>query len=83
MEDIHFDKHVVSIDQIEFGCVLAITHDDSSVSFFDPKSMSQFSEGGDINTVTSMGQAGFRFPSDTPGLFKAIDLSIDLTSNVD
>ncbi|GAM41433.1 hypothetical protein TCE0_042r14550 [Talaromyces pinophilus] len=68
MEDIHFDKHVVSIDQIEFGCVLAVTHDDSSVSFFDPKSMSQFNEGGDINTVTSMGQAGFRFPSDTPAL---------------
>lgn len=71
MEDIHFDKHVVSIDQIEFGCVLAITHDDSSVSFFDPKSMSQFTEGGDINTVTSMAQAGFRFPSDTPGLFES------------
>ncbi|KAE8549529.1 hypothetical protein EYB25_008051 [Talaromyces marneffei] len=68
MEDIHFDKHVVSIDQIEFGCVLAITHDDSSVSFFDPKSMSQFTEGGDINAVTSIAQAGFRFPSDTPGL---------------
>lgn len=68
MEDIHFDKHVVSMDQIEFGCVLAIAHDDSSVSFFDPKSMSQFTEGGDINTVTSMAQAGFRFPFDAPGL---------------
>jgi mediator of RNA polymerase II transcription subunit 16, fungi type len=68
MENIHFDKHVVSIDQIEFGCVLAITHDDSSISFLDPRSMSQFTEGGDINTVTSMAQAGFRFSSDTPGL---------------
>lgn len=83
MEDIHFDKHVVSIDQIEFGCVLAITHDDSSVSFFDPKSMSQFAEGGDNNTVTSLAQAGFRFPSDTPGLLRARCSLIGLASDVD
>jgi mediator of RNA polymerase II transcription subunit 16, fungi type len=59
---------VVSIDHVEFGNVLAISHDDSSVSFFDPKTMSTFSESHDVNTVTSMAQAGFRFPLDAPGL---------------
>ncbi|EED24095.1 RNA polymerase II Mediator complex subunit Sin4, putative [Talaromyces stipitatus ATCC 10500] len=68
LEDIHFDKHVVSIDHVEFGNVLAITHDDSSISIFDPRSMSQFTEGGDLNAVTSMAQAGFRFPVEAPGL---------------
>ena len=59
---------MVSIDHVEFGNVLAITHDDSSVSLFDPKTMSTFSEAPEVNTVTSMAQAGFRYPLDAPGL---------------
>ncbi|KAK2777293.1 mediator complex subunit [Emmonsiellopsis sp. PD_33] len=67
-EDIYFDRFVVSIDYAEAGRVLAITYDDSSISFFDSRSMRPFSENEDVNVVTSMPDAGFSFPIDTSGL---------------
>jgi len=47
--------------------VLAITFDDSSISFFDARSMDSLSALEDTSTVTSMPQAGFSFPIDTSG----------------
>ncbi|KAH8697294.1 putative RNA polymerase II mediator complex subunit Sin4 [Talaromyces proteolyticus] len=66
LDDISSDRYVVSVDQIEFGNVLAVTYDDSSVSFFDPRTMTSFIGMDDPNTVTSMSQAGFRYPLDVP-----------------
>ncbi|OKL60129.1 Mediator of RNA polymerase II transcription subunit 16 [Talaromyces atroroseus] len=83
LEDIYFAKYVVSIDYVEFGNVLAITHDDSSVSLFDPKTMSTLSEAHDVNTVTSMAQAGFRFPLDAPGLNVCFSPNGSLAVNLD
>ncbi|KAK2797281.1 hypothetical protein FQN50_009246 [Emmonsiellopsis sp. PD_5] len=64
-EDIYFDRFVVSIDYAEAGRVLTITYDDSSISFFDSRSMRPFGDNEDVNVVTSMPDAGFSFPIDT------------------
>lgn len=66
-EDIYSNRYIISIDQIEYGNVLAVTFDDSSVTFYDPKSMTALSGVEDANTVTSLAQAGFSFPADAPG----------------
>jgi mediator of RNA polymerase II transcription subunit 16, fungi type len=58
---------VISIDHTEYGNVLAITFDDSSISFHDPKTMVSFTGIDDANTVTSMAQAGFHYPLDASG----------------
>lgn len=68
LEDIHFDKFVVSVDQIEYGNVLAITYDDSSINFYDPKTMAVFSGSDDNTTVTCLAQAGFHSPPEIPGM---------------
>ncbi|KAN0067719.1 Mediator complex, subunit Med16 [Elaphomyces granulatus] len=62
--DIYFERFVISIDHTEYGNVLAITFDDSSISFHDPKTMVSFTGIDDANTVTSMAQAGFHYPLD-------------------
>lgn len=67
LEDIYCDKYVVSVDQTEYGNVLAVAYDDSSVVFYDPKTMAAFNGVDDTNTVTSLAQAGFHFPPDTTG----------------
>lgn len=59
---------MISIDQTEFGNVLAITYDDSTITFYDPKTMVVLNGIDDANTVTSLAQAGFHYPPDTPGL---------------
>ncbi|KAI9041628.1 mediator of RNA polymerase II transcription subunit 16 [Aspergillus affinis] len=69
LEDIPCDKYVISIDQTEFGNVLAITYDDSTITFYDPKTMAILNGNDDANTVTSLAQAGFNYPPDTPGLY--------------
>jgi mediator of RNA polymerase II transcription subunit 16 len=52
---------------MEAGNVLGVTFDDSSISFFDAKSMNSLGTLEDTNSVTSMPQAGFSFPIDTSG----------------
>ncbi|OJK00380.1 hypothetical protein ASPACDRAFT_1868972 [Aspergillus aculeatus ATCC 16872] len=68
LDDIFCDRYVVSIDHIEYANVLAVTYDDSSISFYDPKTMAAFNGVDDANTVTSLAQAGFHYSPDTPGL---------------
>lgn len=47
---------------------LAITHDDSSIAFYDSRTMAVYNGLDDANTVTCLAQAGFEYPMDTPGL---------------
>ena len=61
----------MSIDYMDAGCVMAVTFDDSNISFFDARSMKPMDVLDDINTVTSMRQAGFTFPTDASGMFSA------------
>ncbi|EYE91177.1 mediator of RNA polymerase II transcription subunit 16 [Aspergillus ruber CBS 135680] len=68
LEDIHFDKYVISVDQAEHGTVLAITYDDSSITFYDPKTMAIFNGTDDNSTVTCLTQAGFHSPPEVSGL---------------
>lgn len=68
LEDIHFDKYVISVDQTEYGSVLAITYDDSSITFYDPKTMAVFNGADDNSTVTCLTQAGFHSPPEVSGL---------------
>lgn len=58
---------MVSIDQIEAGNVLAVTYDDSSVSFLNPTTMKNFDPALDENNVSGMAQVGFNFPIDISG----------------
>lgn len=55
------------MDHTEYGNVLSVTYDDSSIAFYDPKTMTNFNGVDDTNTVTSMAQAGFHFPLDASG----------------
>lgn len=55
---------------MEAGSVLAITQDDSSISFFEARSMRPITENEDDNIVTSMPNAGFTFPIDASGRFQ-------------
>ena len=73
LEDITSDRHVISVDQTEYGNVLAISYDDSSISFHDPKTMSGFDGVDDANNVTSLAQAGFQYPLDASGSFSKGD----------
>ncbi|RAL11440.1 mediator of RNA polymerase II transcription subunit 16 [Aspergillus homomorphus CBS 101889] len=68
LEDIFCDRYVLSIDHVEYANVLAVTHDDSSISFYDPKTMAAFNGVDDASTVTSLAQAGFHYSPDTPAL---------------
>lgn len=67
LEDIPCDKYVVSVDLIEHGTALAMTHDDSSITFYDTRTMAIYNGLDDSSTVTSLAQAGFQYPMDTPG----------------
>lgn len=68
MEDIPCHKYIISVDLVEHGTALAITHDDSSIAFYDTRTMVAFNGLDDVNTVTSLAQAGFQYPLDTPGM---------------
>lgn len=74
LEDFHSDRFVVSIDQIESGNVLAVTYDDSSISFLNPTTMKNFDSTSDENTVIGMAQIGFNFPIDISGNDSAISI---------
>ncbi|KAA8652069.1 mediator of RNA polymerase II transcription subunit 16 [Aspergillus tanneri] len=68
LDDIQCDRYIISIDQTEFGNVLAVVYDDSSIAFYDPKTMTIINGLDDTNTITSLVQGGFRYPPDSPGL---------------
>lgn len=67
LDDIHCHRYVISVDMVEHGTALAITHDDSSVSFYDPRGMTLFNGMDDGSTVTCLTQAGYQYPMETPG----------------
>lgn len=71
LEDIHLHKYIVSVDLMEHvtAPALALTHDDSSVTFYETKTMTIFNGLDDANTVNCLAQAGFQYPMDTPGMF--------------
>ncbi|GCB22497.1 mediator of RNA polymerase II transcription subunit 16 [Aspergillus awamori] len=75
LEDIYSDRYVISVDQIEYGNVVAITYDDSSVSFYDPKTMALFNGVDDANTVTGLAQAGFHYAPDASGQGQHVSFS--------
>ena len=58
---------MVAIDHIEFGNVLAVTYDDSSILLLNPATMSGFDIVMDENVVSSMAQVGYNFPIDISG----------------
>ncbi|KAJ5893975.1 Mediator complex subunit Med16 [Penicillium taxi] len=68
LDDIHCDKYIISVDVVEHGTALAFTHDDSSISFYDMRTMTIFNGQDDTSMVTCLAQTGFQFPLDTPGL---------------
>ncbi|KAJ5880877.1 Mediator of RNA polymerase II transcription subunit 16 [Penicillium subrubescens] len=70
LEDIHLHKYIISVDLMEHvtAPALALTHDDSSVTFYETKTMTMFNGLDDANTVNCLAQAGFQYPMDTPGL---------------
>ena len=77
-DDVNFDRFIISADYMEAASLLAITFDDGTISFFDARSMAPRNAPDDLNTITSMPQAGFTFPPDTPGTtsYKALAFSI-------
>ncbi|KAJ5098862.1 Mediator complex subunit Med16 [Penicillium argentinense] len=68
LEDIHCHRHIISVDLIEHGTAIAITHDDSSISFYDTRGMTLFNGMDDGSTVTCLSQAGYQYPMETPGV---------------
>ncbi|KAL4893963.1 mediator complex, subunit Med16 [Aspergillus ambiguus] len=68
LDDIHCDKYVTSIEQAEYGNVLAVVHDDGTISFYDAKTMALCNGVSDADTVTCLAQAGFHYPSDSAAL---------------
>ncbi|KAL4905887.1 mediator of RNA polymerase II transcription subunit 16 [Aspergillus multicolor] len=83
LDDITSDRHVVSVDQTEYGNVLAVSFDDSSISFYDPKTMAAFDVVDDTNTVTSLAQAGFHYPLEPSALHMSFSPSACLTVSLD
>ncbi|KAB8271841.1 mediator of RNA polymerase II transcription subunit 16 [Aspergillus minisclerotigenes] len=67
-EDMYCDRYVTMIEQTEHGNVLAVTYGDSSVTFYDPKTMAVLNGTDDTNTLTSLAHAGFHYPPDSAGL---------------
>ncbi|KAJ5135801.1 Mediator complex subunit Med16 [Penicillium bovifimosum] len=68
LEDIYCDKFIVSVDVVEHGAVLALTHDDSSITCYDTRTMSILPGVDDSSTVTSLAQVGFQYPPEPSGL---------------
>lgn len=52
LEDIYCDKYIVSVDLIEHGAVLAVSHDDSSITCYETRTMTVLNGLGDSSTVT-------------------------------
>lgn len=68
LEDIHCDKYIVSVELVEHGTALAITHDDGSIICYDTKTMAPLSGVGDSNTVSCFSQAGYQYPIESSGM---------------
>ncbi|KAJ5107443.1 Mediator complex subunit Med16 [Penicillium angulare] len=68
LDDIHCDKYIISVDIVEHGTALAVTHDDSSVTFYDTRTMAVFNGLDDTSTVTCLAQAGFQYPIESTGV---------------
>jgi mediator of RNA polymerase II transcription subunit 16 len=68
LEDIYCDKYIVSVDLIEHGAVLAVSHDDSSITCYETRTMTVLNGLGDSSTVTCLAQAGFHYPLETSGI---------------
>lgn len=85
LEDIHLDKYIVSVDLMEHvtAPALALTHDDSSVTFYETKTMTIFNGLDDANTVNCLAQAGFQYPIDTPGTSTARSARLSTESGID
>lgn len=77
LDDVYSDRYIVSVDHTEYGNVLAVTYDDSSIAFYDPKTMINFNGVDDTNTVISMAQSGFHFPLDASGMEPSLDCYIE------
>ncbi|KAL4976798.1 mediator of RNA polymerase II transcription subunit 16 [Aspergillus desertorum] len=83
LDDITSDRHVISVDQTEYGNVLAVSYDDSSIAFYDPKTMAAFDGIDDANTVTSLAQAGFQYPLEPSALHMSFSPSACLIAELD
>ncbi|KAL2785045.1 mediator of RNA polymerase II transcription subunit 16 [Aspergillus keveii] len=83
LDDITSDRHVISVDQTEYGNVLAISYDDSSIAFYDPKTMAIFNGVDDANTVTSLAQAGFHYPLDSSAIHMSFSPSACVAVGLD
>jgi mediator of RNA polymerase II transcription subunit 16 len=70
LDDIYCDKFIVSVDLVEHGAVLAITHDDSSITCYDTRTMSVLTGLDDSSTVTSLAQVGFQYPPEPSGMYE-------------
>jgi Mediator complex subunit 16. len=68
LEDVYCDKYIVSVDLVEHGTVLAVSHDDSSITCYDTRTMAVLNGLNDSTTVTCLPQAGFQYPLETSGM---------------
>ncbi|KAJ5714011.1 Mediator complex subunit Med16 [Penicillium malachiteum] len=68
LDEIHCDRYIISVNMVEHGTALAITHDDSSVTFYDTRTMSVLNGSDDTSTVTCLAQAGFHYNMDSTGV---------------
>lgn len=68
LEDVYCDKYIVSVDLVEHGTVLAVSHDDSSITCYDTRTMTVLNGLDDSTTVTCLAQAGFQYPLETSGM---------------
>ncbi|KAK4862286.1 hypothetical protein LT330_003424 [Penicillium expansum] len=68
LEDVYCDKYIVSVDLVEHGTVLAVSHEDSSITCYDTRTMTVLNGLDDSTTVTCLAQAGFHYPLETSGL---------------
>jgi mediator of RNA polymerase II transcription subunit 16 len=68
LDDVYSDKYIVSIDLVEHGTVLAVSHDDSSITCYDTRTMTVLNGLDDSTTVTCLAQAGFHYPLETSGM---------------
>lgn len=68
LEDIYCDRYIVSVDLVEHGTVLAVSHDDSSITCYDTRTMGALNGLDDSSTVTCLAQAGFQYPVETSGM---------------
>ncbi|KGO75909.1 Mediator complex, subunit Med16 [Penicillium italicum] len=83
LEDIYCDKYIVSVDLVEHGTVLAVCHDDSSITCYDTRTMTVLNGLDDSSTVTCLAQAGFHYPLETSGLHIAFSPNACVAATLD